>query len=87
MKFTNSCIFNMRINALILQRKAHMQLLQTPTQLALAPSQMPISVPEYDFDSDSRWDGTILAEAYTGNSIQTFDNSGKPSDARSDNTD
>jgi hypothetical protein len=64
-----------------------MQTRITANHLGKYPQTMPIAVPEYDFDNDMRWNGTILAGAYTSNSIQTFDSKGSPNDARSDNTD
>lgn len=59
----------------------------TPSQLAIEPNVMPLVVPNYDFEKQSRWDGTLMAGSYTNNSIQTFNSKGQPADAKSDNTD
>jgi len=57
----------------------------TPSQLSVKPSVMSIMVPDYDFEGQSR--GTLMAGNNTSGSIQTFDSSGKPKDATSDNND
>ena len=59
----------------------------TPSILAITPNVRPIVVPAYDFNRQTRWNGEIMAMAYTVNSIQTFDNSGRPKDAKSDSND
>jgi len=59
----------------------------TPSQIAVKPNVMSIRVPEYDFEGQNRWDGTLMAGHYTSGSIQTFNSSGKPTDSKSDNND
>ena len=64
-------------------------MLQTPQTLArpirAAVAEEP---PPYNWQTQGRsTDYDIYAMSHTGNSIQTFDSNGKPSDARSDNTD
>lgn len=58
-----------------------------PSQLAVEPSVKSLEVPEYDFQTQTRWNVIPIAGSHTNNSIQTFDNSGKPCDAQSDNND
>lgn len=58
-----------------------------PSQISIKPNIMPLMVPNYDFDSQNRWDGTLMAGNHTYNSIQTFDRSGKPCDAQDDQND
>ena len=59
----------------------------TPSQIAVKPNIKSILVPDYDFEGQNRWDGTLIAGSYTSGSIQTFNNDGKPSDSQSDNND
>jgi len=58
-----------------------------PSQISVKPNIMPLMVPNYDFDSQNRWDGTLMAGQFTSNSIQTFSNSGQPCDAKNDDND
>jgi len=59
----------------------------TPSQIAVKPNIKSILVPDYDFEGQNRWDGTLIAGSYTSGSIQTFNTDGKPSDSESDNND
>ena len=59
----------------------------TPSQIAVKPNVKSILVPDYDFEGQNRWDGTLIAGSYTSGSIQTFNTDGKPSDSESDNND
>ena len=59
----------------------------TPSQIAVKPNVKSILVPDYDFEGQNRWDGTLIAGSYTSGSIQTFNNDGKPSDSQSDEND
>lgn len=58
-----------------------------PSQISVKPNIMPLMVPNYDFDSQNRWDGTLMAGQWTRNSIQTFDFNGKPCDSKNDDND
>ena len=58
-----------------------------PSQISVKPNIMPFMVPNYDFDSQNRWDGTLMAGAWTQNTIQTFSHDGKPCDAQGDTND
>jgi len=55
-----------------------------PSQLSVKPNATPITVPEYDFEGQNRWDGAMIAMATTSSTKQTFDNNGKPRDQTSD---
>jgi hypothetical protein len=59
----------------------------TPSQISIKPNVIPLIVPDYDFDGQNRWDGTLMAGNQTSNSIQTFDGNGKPKDAKDDKND
>ena len=59
----------------------------TPSQLSVTPNTVHIVAPNYDFDGQTRWDGTMMAGSYTGSSIQTFASNGQPCDSQSDNND
>jgi hypothetical protein len=63
-----------------------MKPIQTPVTLSENPSITEFPLPAYDWKKQTRHD-TIIAGKYTGNSVQTFDNSGKPRDATGDNND
>ena len=58
-----------------------------PSNLARKPITLSFLAPEYDFDSQRRWDEPLLAGRYTSGSIQTFDFHGKPKDSQSDYND
>lgn len=58
-----------------------------PSQLAVKPNVMSIMVPNYDFEGQQRWDGTLMAGSQTYNSVQTFNNNGQPCDSTVDNND
>jgi hypothetical protein len=57
----------------------------SPSSLSIDPSVAHLQMGAYDFDSQKR-KGEPL-QYYTFNSIQTYDNSGRPSDANGDNYD
>lgn len=59
----------------------------TPSKLSIKPRVLPIIVPEYDFESQIRWDGTLMAGSHTFNSIQTFGSNGQPCDTKNDSND
>ena len=59
----------------------------TPSQIAVKPNVMSIMVPDYDFEGQNRWDGTLMAGGYTIDTIRTFDVSGNPTDGLGDNND
>ena len=60
----------------------------TPSQIAGKPNVMSIMVPDYDFEGQNRWDGTLMAGSYyTSNTLQTFDYQGTPCDAQGDEND
>lgn len=60
----------------------------TPSQISVKPNVMSIIVPEYDFEGQNRWDGTLMAGEFTANSAQTFHpTTGMPEDANSDYND
>jgi hypothetical protein len=59
----------------------------TPSKISVKPNVMPLVVPEYDFEGQSRWDIFGMAGNFTVNSIQTFDSKGQPHDAQNDNND
>ena len=59
----------------------------TPSQIAVKPNVMSIMVPDYDFEGQNRWDGTLMAGSHTFNSIQTFSSSGNPCDSQNDSND
>ena len=56
----------------------------TPSQISVKPNVMPITVPDYDFDRQNRWDGISMMST-TSNTKQTFDGKGQPKDQTSDN--
>jgi hypothetical protein len=59
----------------------------TPSKISVKPNVMPLVVPEYDFEGQSRWDIFGVAGQLTRNSVQTFDRDGKPHDAQDDHND
>lgn len=59
----------------------------TPSQLSAKPNIISIVVPNYDFEGQNRWDGTLMAGRYTTSSLQTFDSHGRPKDSQSDKND
>jgi hypothetical protein len=58
----------------------------SPAGLSQSPSTTACPMPAYDWKKQTRHD-TIVAGNWTYNSIQTFDSTGRPSDAQSDNND
>ena len=58
----------------------------TPSQIAVKPNVMSIMVPDYDFEGQNRWDGTLMA-SWSSNSVQTFNDQGSPCDAQHDEND
>jgi hypothetical protein len=58
-----------------------------PSQLAVKPQCQSIALPEYQFEGQNRWDGTVTAMSYSSSSTQTFDYKGNPKDSRGDNND
>ena len=59
----------------------------TPSQLSTKPNVITLVAPDYDFNDQKRWDGTMMAGSYTGSSIQTFASNGQPCDSQSDSND
>jgi hypothetical protein len=59
-----------------------------PGDLAQQGPVLDVFVPAYDWERQRRWDDQRnCAGQWTSNSVQTFDNSGKPKDAQSDHND
>lgn len=63
-----------------------MKAMQSPSTLCENPSTTEFQLPAYDWNKQTRHD-TIVAGRATYNSVQTFDSSGKPTDAKSDDND
>jgi hypothetical protein len=59
----------------------------TPSQISVKPVTTIINVPSYDFESQRRWDQSLMAGKFTFGSIQTFDPKGQPQDRQNDNND
>lgn len=59
----------------------------TPSQISVKPNVMPIIVPEYDFEGQNRWGGTLMSGDFTHGSVQTFNSDGQPVDNNSDSND
>lgn len=60
----------------------------TPGSLAERGSTAEVSVPEYDWQRQQRWNENCpVAGNFTASSVQTFDGQGRPSDSRSDHND
>jgi hypothetical protein len=59
---------------------------QTPLTLSENPSTTEFKLPAYDWKKQTRHD-TIVAGKHTFNSLQTFDNHGRPKDSQNDNND
>lgn len=59
----------------------------TPSQLTVTPNVVPLMAPDYNFEGQNRWDGTLMAGKYTAGSTQTFDHTGRPKDSQSDHND
>lgn len=66
--------------------KNKMKAMQSPSTLCENPSTTEFQLPAYDWNKQTRHD-TIVAGSFSGNSMQTFDYSGKPTDSKSDNND
>lgn len=58
-----------------------------PSQLAVRASERHMEAPEYNFESQKRWDHATSAGSHTFNSIQTFDGKGAPKDSQNDQND
>ena len=63
-----------------------MKIMQNPINLSDKPSTHKVDMPDYDWNKQTRHD-TIEAGKHTMNSVQTFDNKGRPVDTRHDNSD
>lgn len=58
----------------------------TPLKIAVEPNKIHLTVKDYNFEEQVRR-GLVSAGRHTNNSIQTFNSSGKPTDAQSDKND
>ena len=55
----------------------------TPSQISVKSSVAPITVPDYNFEDQNRWDGISMMSTTT-NTRQTFDNNGNACDSTND---
>lgn len=64
-----------------------MSTLLSPVTLSEKPACSAPEQREYDWASQTRYNDMAVAGSRTSHTVQTFDNSGKPTDSRDDNND